>query len=448
MDGVRDKTGRRVRPNVGRALPDAAILSGGARPTSDRLCRFRRPHNRRRLDVHSRKGKTLIMFSAFVTAFPWDLVDDDLDARLDHLQGEVGATGVTLWAAAAPITQIRGRDAQPRTTRSRGGLLFHPEERHYSATRIKPIVSSWVKSKHPIERVSKACGERGMELRVKVSAALTGRLAQKYPDAACKNLYGAASHTSLCLFNPDVESYVAALLADLSTNHEIKSISIADFFVGWVEAFESDLRLGVPLDGALRQVLALCFCESCHQRSTAAGVDVGAARQCAEEAVQSMLDRGASADVSFAKLIGTHPLLGDFHRWRVGELASLLERLSGGSDLEILLDRDAQEPTSRLCQSSPALPGICVPDSVAVVTEAAGAEQLDGALCCDAKWNEIRIPASSVSGSRGAELVNLVSRAVEAGFAGVEFDNLGLFPESAFASIKQAIRFGRRSSNE
>ena len=119
----------------------------------------------------------------------------------------------------------------------------------------------------------------------------------------------------------------------------------------------------------------------------------------------------------------------------------MLERLSGASDLEILLDRDAHE-------SSPTLPGICVPDSVAVVTEAAGAEQLDGALCPDAKWNEIRIPASSVSGSHGEKLVNLVSRAVEAGFAGVEFDNYGLLPESAFASIKQAIRFGRRSSNE
>ncbi|MCH7591833.1 MAG: hypothetical protein IH989_03500 [Planctomycetes bacterium] len=381
------------------------------------------------------------MFSAFVTSFPWDLVDDELDARLDHLQGEVGATGVTLWAAAPPTTQIRGRDVAPRTTRSRGGLLFHPEERHYSATRIKPIVSSWVKSKHPIERVSAACSQRGMQIRIKVSAALTGRLAQKYPDAACKNLYGAASHTSLCLFNPDVESYVAALLADLKTNHDVKSVSIADFFVGWAEAFDSDLRLGVPFDGALRQVLALCFCESCRQKSTTAGVDVGAARQCAEDVVQSMLDRGTSADVSFAKVIATHPLLGEFHRWRLGELASLLERLSGGSELEILLDRDAHE-------FSPTLPGICVPDSVAVVTEAAGPEQLDGALCCDAKWNEIRIPASSVSGSRGAELVNLVSRAVEAGFAGVEFDDYGLLPESAFASIKQAIRFGRRSSNE
>ncbi len=37
-------------------------------------------------------------------------------------------------------------------------------------------------------------------------------------------------------------------------------------------------------------------------------------------------------------------------------------------------------------------------------------------------------------------------REFETGFAGVEFDNYGLLPESAFASIKQAIRFGRRSA--
>ncbi len=39
-------------------------------------------------------------------------------------------------------------------------------------------------------------------------------------------------------------------------------------------------------------------------------------------------------------------------------------------------------------------------------------------------------------------------RKVEAGFAGVEFDNCGLLPESGSTSIKQAIRFGRRSPSE
>ena len=380
------------------------------------------------------------MFRAFLTAYPWDLLDDEFDVRLDQLHGEIGATGLTVWAASPPAIQVRGRDVEPRINRTRGGLLFHPDERHYTGTRIKPIVSSWVKSKSPIQRLATACGQRGMELRVKVSAALTGRLAQKHPEAACKNLFGSVSHESICLFNPDVETYLAALITDLSTNHDIVGVSISDFFVGWTEAYDPGLDVCVQLDDTLRSVLSICFCESCHQRAAAAGVDVEMALRSARVFVQDALNRGASSDVPWATVLTNNPPLAVFHNWRLSQLSAVLEHLSAVCEKELLWDRRREGPGADQFELS-------VTGATVVTTQMDVGDQLDSSWCAAARRNELRIPATSATGPFGAEPVNMLSRAVEIGFSGVEFDGYGTMPDSALSSVKQAIRFARRSAD-
>lgn len=382
------------------------------------------------------------MFRAFLTAYPWDLLDDEFGVRLDQLHGEIGATGLTVWAASPPTTQVRGRDVEPRIVRTRGGLLFHPEEHHYAGTRVKPIVSSWVKSKRPLQRLATACSERGMELRVKVSAALTGRLAQKHPEAACKNLFGSVSHESVCLFNPDVETYLASLVADLSSNHDISGVSISDLFVGWSEAYDPSLLAGLALGDTMRSLLFICFCESCHQRAAAAGVDVEIALRATRVLAQQTIDRGAASDVKFATILSDHPPLGEYHRWRIEELSSVLKRLSVACQAckkEVIWDRGRER-----CETDQS--ELLVTDSTSVTTRVDGPDQLAEAMCAQAMRNEIRVPAHATVGPHGRELVKLVSRAVELGFSGVEFDGYGLMSETAFPSIKQAIRFARRST--
>ncbi|MGB2985153.1 MAG: hypothetical protein WBE26_04665, partial [Phycisphaerae bacterium] len=118
----------------------------------------------------------------FLTAYPWDLLDEDLGTVLDRLHGEIGVTGVSVWVSSPALTQLRVRDVEPRVFRTRGGLFFHPDEQRYVATRCKPVVSSRHKTRNPLARIADACAERALELRVIVSAAATGRLAQRYPE--------------------------------------------------------------------------------------------------------------------------------------------------------------------------------------------------------------------------------------------------------------------------
>ena len=116
------------------------------------------------------------MLKSYIVVYPWDLLDEGIDVVLDRLQGEVGVDGVSLWIATRAVTQLRVRRVEPRCFRTRGGVFFQPSDECYAASQIKPPVSSWMQDRDPLAFVAKACVDRGLKLRVKLSAACTGRL--------------------------------------------------------------------------------------------------------------------------------------------------------------------------------------------------------------------------------------------------------------------------------
>jgi len=380
------------------------------------------------------------MLRTFMTAYPWDLVDEGVTTVLDRLRGEVGVTGISVWMASPTVTQLRARPGDPRIFRTRGGVFFHPDEEAYAATRCKPIVSGWLKGKEPLKRIAEACAERGMDLRVVVSAAMAGRLAQRHPEMACKNVFGDESHASLCLVHPDVQAYLGGLLYDLSSNYRLTGIVITDFVIAWSDASLPGLRTPRPLGEAETLLLSTCFCESCHQRASEAGVDVGMARRSVEATLQHSLEARPEDDTQMATLLADDVPLTDYHRWRTRELSSLLERLTQQCGCELLLSKSMegseQWQHSDLDSSIPA----------AVITRIERHDQLTAALCPAAKRGELYLSEMSVTGAHGPELVSTLAKAVERGFSGVTFENYGLLPDTALTPIKQAIRFARRSA--
>ncbi len=379
------------------------------------------------------------MLQALITTYPWDLLDEDLDAALDRLHGEVGVTGVSVWAASPPVVQLRARNVEPRVFRTRGGLFFHPVEERYSGTRLKPIVSGWVKSKHPLKRIVEACGERGMELRAIVSAAMTGRLAERHPEMACKNLFTDVSHTSICLLNPDVQTYLCSLVSDLSTDSGLSAVTITDFVSAWGEAFGADLRVGVKLGETDRSLLSTCFCESCHQRATAADVDVAMAQRSAQVILNKCLDNGTPTGAALDTLLADNEPLAAYYRVRGEEMSSFLGRLVEACQGELLLDRCLRGQERTLCTALDwSLPS-------AVITHVDRPEELAGAFCGSARRNELGAPGRFAHRS---ELVSVLSQAVELGFTGVNIDNYGLLPDTALTPVKQAIRLARRTTSE
>jgi AraC-like DNA-binding protein len=303
------------------------------------------------------------------------------------------------------------------------------------------VVSTQVKGRNLLQRIADACAERAMELRVIVSAAMTGRLAHRYPETACKNAFKDASQISVCLANPDVQTYLCGLASDLSSNYRLTGLTITDCVLAWCEAFTADQAM--PWLGLTEAaLLSTCFCESCQQRASAAGVDVGMARRSVETLVQKSLDRGAESGQHLDSILADNAPLAAYDHWRRKELSDLLKRLTECCTCELLLDR-------RLDRADRHQQKALDPDvPAAVITRLENPEELQPGVLPEARRYELRIPETLVVGSHASDLVRTLSHAAELGFTGVEIDNYGLLPETALTPIKQAIRFARRAASE
>ncbi|MCH8149687.1 MAG: hypothetical protein IH987_17150, partial [Planctomycetes bacterium] len=211
------------------------------------------------------------MFHSSIVAFPWDLVDEGLDAALDLVQGEIGATSLSVWASTPPIGQMRARPLSPRCFQTDGGLFFQPDAALYEDSRCKPPTADWIKSRNPFARISEGCQTRKLGLRANISLTKVGPLAERHPSAACKNVFGTPSHRSVCLSNPDVQAMLAALVRDLTSNYVVAAVVLADLDVAWGEALDLPIPVQGEEVGLLRRLLSLCFCESCRQTVAASG---------------------------------------------------------------------------------------------------------------------------------------------------------------------------------
>lgn len=381
------------------------------------------------------------MLPTYMLAYPWDLLDEGVEAALDRLQGEIGAEGLSLWVAGPPVIQLGLRGAGPSVFRTDGGVFFRPTLEHYAASRCKPILAEWVKTQNPLRAIADACRERALQLRVRVSASATGRLALRHPETAAKNVFGASSHRSVCLANPDVQAYLCGMAADLCANYGPAALIVTDFTSGWAEAFGSDLRAPLAPDGVERSLLSTCFCESCRQKAMAAGVDVDRAWRSVGLRLREAFDNGRASDSPVTGEADPDPALADLCRWRSSELSSLLRRMDEVCDCELLLDRGPVGGE----HAQHAEPDLGIP--AAVITRIDHADELSSAVCPAARRSELRVEIQSALGTRGGEFVGLLSQAADLGFAGVEMDDYGTCPEGALTTIKQGVRIARRTTS-
>jgi hypothetical protein len=382
------------------------------------------------------------MLRSLLTIYPWDLIDEGVEVVLDRLHGEVGITGLSLWVAAPPITQLRVHDVEPRVFRTRGGLFFQPSDEHYSGTRCKPILSGWLKGRNPLAKAAEDCAERAIELRAIISASATGRIAQRHPEMACKNVYGAESHSSVCPANPDVQAYLCGLAADLSSSYSLAALTVADFRLAWQEAWEADLRMAASLGNVERLLLGTCFCESCHQKAAVAGVDVPSVGRSVKLVLERCLEGSAGPRQDLGALLADNEPLAAYFRWRTDELSTLLRRMKAACRCELLLARTLKAPEREQLEGF----DLGIPDGV--VTRLEAPNQIESVSTSGGRRSELWLPASFAVGPHVAELVGLLDQAVKLGFSAAEIDNYGVLPESALTPVKQTIRFARRSADD
>ncbi len=376
------------------------------------------------------------MIKTYLTGYPWDLMDADAGDVLDRFHGEVGASGVAVWVGLGALTRIRLPGHEPRVVQTRGGLFFQPGDDGFESTRLKPIVSSGMKSRDWLADLSGACAERGLSVRALLSCGSLGRVAQRHPEMACKNVLGGVSQQGICLVNPDVQTFFDAVLRDLGGRGIFDSIVLADTYFSWSEAWDASSPTDVPIGDTERALLSICFCESCLQSAGEAGVDIAAARRSASVMIDSFLQAGAPTERTLATALADNEPLRQYLAWRGSSVSGLWRRLAASSGCDVVVQRADDRATAFL--------DLDFTGPEAVLTSATPGCDVGKCAVPGAKRNELRVPAEMCVGDHGPELVASLSQAADAGVSAFQIDGGTTLPESGLASVKQAIRFVKR----
>jgi hypothetical protein len=189
-----------------------------------------------------------------------------------------------------------------------------------------------------------------------------------------------------------------------------------------------------------RSLLAVCFCESCAQRSQSAGIDVEAARRAVEQAVNLAFEQGPGEGTQIEDFFAEHESLAEHRRRQIEDLNTLLRKLKEACRCDLLLERTALDSPADVASGM----DLSIPS--AVITRVDDPAQLPTVMPSRARRNELQLAATSAIGPAASRLVGILPDAAQAGFAAVEIDHYGLLSESALTTLKQAIRFARRSA--
>jgi hypothetical protein len=208
-------------------------------------------------------------------------------------------------------------------------------------------------------------------------------------------------------------------------------IVLHDFRVAWYEAFDPAIQWPGALGNVERSVLATCFCASCVRDAREAGIDASQAR----ERVQTFVDRALSQATVYggsrAGFLAEQTAINDYINFQSQALSSFLARIVADCRSEVMIAYDGTwaQPPEGAIQSVVQIEDL---SELARPADRAGIR-------------EITVPANLLTGQRGEQLVAAMSQLSERGYRGAQIDNLGALPESALKTLKQAIRFARRS---
>lgn len=404
-------------------------------------------------------------------SYLWDLDDEGIDRALDVIQGELGATGISVAAVYHSVDELRPHDdVNPRWFRSAGGLHFQPHASRYRGTRAKPVVAEWLRTRNPLEALSEACVKRGLALRAWVVCCHSSVTAMRNPGMAVKDVFGASSETWLCPLNPDVQEYLRALVEDLTHGYRLAGVELeACGFPLSYHTHKHD-KMGFALGRIGRLLLPLCLCESCRQLATKDGVDVAAVERSTLVDLEKILHNGGDAEehgrgssprrpattshaagdsgTGLTDYLATREPLRAFLAWRSRRVAELVGHLRSACTGKLLALRSGDPLMTG------AEPAQIAANCDGLIAQAYGVDDETLERIARQTAEETGSPSRVVLGlnpcagytKEATALVRNVGRAAALGVGGINFYTYGMIPPARLDWVKQAIRYGRREA--
>ena len=267
--------------------------------------------------------------SASMWTYLWDLVDEGYENVLTRLKDH-GLTSISIATA-----YHAGKFLAPHNPKRKvvfledGTVYFRPDLKLYG--RVKPLVNSLVQKGHGLAAVKKAADKLGLKTRAWVVCCHNTPLGMTYPGIACENVFGDKLYHNLCPSNPDVRTFIRALVKDIA-GHGIDAIELEALqFQGYTHGFHHE-REGIELTGAARFLLGLCFCPACVDQAARTKFDIRPIRAFTRITLEAFFSDPAPVAEKYGS-VDTLPadLFDPFLEWRKSIIVSLLEELAEAS---------------------------------------------------------------------------------------------------------------------
>jgi hypothetical protein len=390
--------------------------------------------------------------------YPWDLCDEKPSEAIDRLAGEIGVDAISVVAACPGVVQFRPRDGlTARLFATEAAVHFQPDSVRYTATRLRPPTSSWIKGRNPLEQIARRCEQRGVRLRAALDCSRSETLVSRHPAAVCKNVFGDPSASRMCPSNPDVREYTAALCDDLSTNYPLAALELEPPVASAAADHFTDIGLSIgPVE---RLLLSLCFCESCAQRAIERGLDPTAAQRSASVHLQPTLEGRPARDQTLDAFFAADEVLAAYALLRRESFTRLLEtvRRRTSTPLVLRLRDHSEEPRASASAARNAF-DLDPTASVAFVdalqwtvwqTPVEERGQVAAELSRDAGGPalvEMAFRCYPPYVTDGPSLVREVHDAARRGHETICFENFGTAPPACLDWVRQSIRYARREA--
>ncbi|MEU6170810.1 hypothetical protein ABZ832_02685 [Streptantibioticus parmotrematis] len=208
--------------------------------------------------------------SAFL--YPWDVVGDpDAPRRL----ADLGIGRVTLASAYHSTRALTPRHPHRRmVTAAHSAVLYPPSPEHWRDAPLRPRAQRWLECADPWGEAAAMLADAGIEASTWVVLTHNSLLGGEHPRAAVRNAYGDPYPWALCVARPEVLRYAVALAAEAGARPGARGAELeACGWFGVEHAHAHDKTAGVPLGGAARYLMSLCFCGSCRHGYAELGAD-------------------------------------------------------------------------------------------------------------------------------------------------------------------------------